>query len=642
MKSLNIRQRMVWAVVLPVLLIAGLLTAVFLTARMSDLDKSYHLKSQALVRQLAVSSEYGLFSANIVQLQVLANAALRESDVISVTVLDNRAMALASAGQRRFAAVPLLGRTASATFDARRRVDLLVQPVMPSPVQLDDFMEPSASGSVIKPLVLGHVVVEFSQDRLLALEYEMLFLGLAVLALGLLVAGLLAIQLGQGVMGPIASVSKLIERIGHGDFSARNDISPSDPLRNLQIVLNQTAERLASSREDLEQRITLATEALREKKEEAENATLSKSRFLAAASHDLRQPTHALGMFVARLTQLSHDAQTSSLIKNLERSVQAMQDLLDTLLDISRLDAHAVPVQLSSFAIEDVFEKLRVTFAVLAQAKGLSLHVRPSPLWVRSDVALLHQVMINLVSNALKYTPKGGVVVACRMLSGGQKIRIEVWDSGQGIAAEHHQAIFTEFFQVGNAERNRTHGLGLGLNIVQRTLKLLGHSLDVCSRLGQGSRFAVELPLAPVGLALPLSKQDIMAPLLEFEGCQVLLVEDDLLASAALESLLASWGCELRCAVGLPEALAQLKDGWVPNLVISDYRLPDGANGIDTIEQVRAWVGEATQACLMSGDMNQDLNEASKAASLTLLHKPVRPAKLRSLIRHLLVAKAAL
>ena len=636
MKSLSIRQRMLCAVVLPVLLIAGLLTAVFLTARMDDMDKAYHLKSQALVRQLAVSSEYGLFSANIVQLQVLANAALRESDVISVTVLDDRGVALVSAGQRRYAAVPSLGRAASATFDARRDIDLLVQPVVPSPVQLDDFMESSSSRAVIKPLVLGHVVVEFSQDRLLALEREILLLGLVVLALGLVVAGLLALQLGQGVMGPISSVSKLIERIGHGDFSARNDILPSDPLRNLQIVLNQTAERLASSREDLEQRITWATEALREKKEEAENATLSKSRFLAAASHDLRQPTHALGMFVARLAQLPHDSQTSGLIKNLEASVLAMQDLLDALLDISRLDAHAVPVQLSSFPIEDVLEKLRASFALVAQEKKLRFHVRSSPVWVRSDAGLLYRVLMNLVSNALKYTQTGGVVVGCRLTSGGQNIRLEVWDSGQGIAPEHHQAIFTEFFQVGNAERNRSRGLGLGLNIVHRTLNLLDYSLNLCSHLGQGSRFAFDLPCAMPGPSLGMVRQVDQTPPQEFEGCQVLLVEDDVLALAAVESLLASWGCKVRCAEGLAEALAQLQGGWVPDLIISDYRLPDGANGFETISQVRDLAGEAIAACLMSGDMNQELNLASKAAQLTLLHKPVRPAKLRSLIRNLL------
>ena len=640
MKSPSIRQRMLWAVVLPVLLIAGLLTGVFLSARMNDLDKAYHQKSQALVRQLAVSSEYGLFSANIVQLQVLASAALRESDVISVTLFDDRGVALVSVGQRRYANAPYLGRTAIATFNSQGSVDILVQPVVPSPVQLDDFAEPSTFGAEIKPLVLGHVVLEISQDRLLALEHEMLWLGLAVLALGLVVAGLLAIQLGQGVMGPIASVSKLIERIGHGDFSARNDVLPSDPLRNLQIVLNQTAERLESSRDDLEQRITSATEALREKKEEAENATLSKSRFLAAASHDLRQPTHALGMFVARLAQLPHDSQTSGLINNLEDSVLAMQDLLDALLDISRLDAHAVPVQLSSFPIENVFEKVRATFALVAQEKELRFHVRSSAVWVHSDAGLLHRVLMNLVSNALKYTQTGGVVVACRLSSGGQKIRLEVWDSGQGIAPEHHQAIFTEFFQVGNVERNRSRGLGLGLNIVHRTLKLLGYPLNLCSHPGQGSRFSFEVPTAMPGFALGLARQEDTAPLQEFEGCQVLVVEDDVLALAALESLLASWGCQVRGAVGLAEALAHLNGGWVPDLIISDYRLPDGANGFDMIRQVRDLAGEDIAACLMSGDMDQALNLASKEAQLTLLNKPVRPAKLRSLIRNLLKAAA--
>jgi len=314
--------------------------------------------------------------------------------------------------------------------------------------------------------------------------------------------------------------------------------------------------------------------------------------------------------------------------------------LLDALLDISRLDAHAVPVQLSSFPIENVFEKVRATFALVAQEKELRFHVRSSAVWVHSDADLLHRVFMNLVSNALKYTQTGGVVVACRPSSGGQKIRLEVWDSGQGIAPEHHQAIFTEFFQVGNVERNRSRGLGLGLNIVHRTLKLLGYPLNLCSHLGQGSRFSLEVPTAMPGLALRLARQEDTTPVQEFEGCQVLVVEDDVLALAAVESLLASWGCQARGAVGLAEALAHLNGGWVPDLIISDYRLPDGANGFDTIRQVRDLAGEDIAACLMSGDMDQALNQASKAAQLTLLHKPVRPAKLRSLIRNILKASA--
>ncbi len=635
MKPLSILTRMLLAVLLPVLLISGLLTAVFLTARMGDMDKAYHQKSQALIRQLAVSSEYGLFSANVVQLQVLVNAAMQESDVVSVTILDDRGLTLLTAGQSRLTHFPLLGYAPSATFDTRRGVDLLVQPVFPSAVQLDDLLGTSLSGVALKPALLGHILVEFSQEALLVREREVWVLGLFVLALGLVLAGFLAFKLGQGVMVPIFSVSELIKRIGLGDFSTRNPLLPNDPLRELQIVLNHTAERLATSRDDLEQRIRMATEALREKKEEAETATLSKSRFLAAASHDLRQPTHALGMFVARLAQLPHDPQTTGLIRYLESSVHAMQDLLDGLLDISRLDAHAVPVRLSSFPIEDIFEKLRASFVLNAQEQKLTFHVRPSKVWVQSDAGLLHRVLINLVDNALRYTQMGGVVVACRLLPGGEKIRLEVWDSGQGIAPEHHQAVFTEFFQVGNAERNRTQGLGLGLNIVKRTLKLLDHPLALCSHLGQGTRFSFELPTASPDLAR-LTPQEVTAPAREFEGRQVLLIEDDVLALAALESLLASWGCELRCAVGAVQALAHLGRGWVPELIISDYRLPEGANGIDTIAQVRAQVGGDLPACLMSGDMNLDLSEASKAAQLTLLHKPVRPAKLRSLVRHLL------
>ena len=636
MKLLSFRRRMLWTVLLPVLLIAALLTSVFLNARVDDMADAHRMKSQALMRQLAVSSEYGLFSANAVQLQLLANAALREADVVSVTLLDDRGVALVTAGKRRFTHFPALGKTPTALLGGKSRIDLLVQPVFPSAIDMGDLMGAPAADAALVPRLLGHVLLEFSQEGRLAREHEILLLGLAVFAFGLVLSGLLALQLAQRVMHPIASVSNLIERIGLGEFSARNEVLSNDPLRGLQLVLNQTAERLQSSRSDLEQRIESATQALREKKEEAEQATLSKSRFLAAASHDLRQPTHALGMFVARLAQLPHDPQTAGLIRHLESSVQAMQDLLDALLDISRLEANAVPVQFSSFAIEDVFEKLRGSYSLLAQEKDLRFLVRASDLWVRSDAALLHRVLMNLVSNALKYTDTGGVVVACRLACGGKTIRLEVWDSGLGIAPEHHHAIFTEFFQVGNAERNRSQGLGLGLNIVQRTLTLLGYSLKLCSRPGQGSRFSFDLPVVTPGLALPISHQAVTTPHMAFNGSKLLVVEDDLLALAGLESLLESWGCEVRCAASLPQALVHLNAGWVPDLIVSDYRLPGDVNGFDVIRKVRETVEVAMAACLMSGDVNQDLTQTAKLAGLTLLNKPVRPAKLRSLIRHLL------
>jgi CheY-like chemotaxis protein len=255
---------------------------------------------------------------------------------------------------------------------------------------------------------------------------------------------------------------------------------------------------------------------------------------------------------------------------------------------------------------------------------------------VLSDPILLYQILMNLLMNALRYTQTGGVVIACRVSTASQTARIEVWDSGIGIAPEHQQSIFTEFFQVGNTERNQRKGLGLGLNIVQRTAELLGHPLQICSHLGRGSRFSIELPFVAAGVTSvitgPLENKSVNS----LDGYKVLLVEDDLLALTGLASLLESWGAAVYVAESFVQAMGHIEVGLLPDLIISDYRLPGAVNGIESVNQLRAALGKKIPACLISGDMDEGLLRSVKEAHLTLLHKPVRPAKLRSLIRSLI------
>ena len=367
----------------------------------------------------------------------------------------------------------------------------------------------------------------------------------------------------------------------------------------------------------------------------AEDANRAKSLFLAAASHDLRQPTHALGMFVARLGQLEHSTETSHLIERLDTSVQAMRDLLDALLDISRLDAGAVPVHLQAFALSDVFDQLQTELALVSAEKGLSLRVRPCNVWVLSDPVQLHRILLNLLSNALRYTSAGAVLLACRVTQGGRSARIEVWDSGIGIAPEHQEAIFKEFYQVGNVERDRRKGLGLGLNIVQRTAVLLQHKLQMWSQPGVGSRFSVEVPLVPIGAVVERRRPERAQPLADLANLVVLVIEDDALVRESLVCLIAAWRAVVVAAEGLSAALSYLEAGLVPDLIISDYRLRDGENGIAVLQQLRKQAGRAVPACLISGDTDPALLLAVRQAGLTLLHKPVRPAKLRSLIARL-------
>ena len=637
MKMEEIRSRMLLAALLPVTVLTVLLSGVFLVTRVDDIGEAHSQRARSLARQLATASEFGLFTANFAQLQTIASRALRESDVRSVAIMNPQGEILVRAGKPGYTTPPNLTRQESEISDHATRTDLLVQPINSSQVTLDDLYEAKPADTIAAPQLLGYVLLELSREALLQRERYVLSVGL-IIALGLLLfGGFLAVRLGRGVIHPILRVSRMIERIGLGELSARTTVLLDDPLRELQLGLNQMAERLESGRQDLEQRIAVATLELREKKEEAETATLAKSRFLAAASHDLRQPTHALGMFVARLSQLPHDAETRNLIGNLEASVRALQDLLDALLDISRLDAQAVQVQLRPFALADVFEQLRVGLTPTAFEKGLRLRVRPTDVWVESDPGLLHRILLNLMVNAVRYTREGGVLLACRLADNGQLARIEVWDSGIGIALEDHQAIFKEFFQVGNTERDRNKGLGLGLNIVERTAHLLGYRLQLRSTLGLGNRFSIEVPLAPPGAARDVPNPLDAKTFDDLAGLLVLVIEDDALAREALVSLLVSWGVVVGVAEDLSSALWQLQNGLVPDVIVSDYRLRDGENGIETVRQLRVAVGKPIPACLMSGDTDPNLMQSAKEAGLTLLHKPVRPAKLRSLIRRLAV-----
>ncbi|WP_394756864.1 ATP-binding protein [Rhodoferax sp.] len=641
MKLAGIRNRMLLAAVLPVALIAVLLAAVFLLTRVDDMTTAHNQRARSLARQLATASEYGLFSGNVSQLQILAGGALGEADVRSVAIVNTQGQVLAHAGTRHYVAPPLLDRQEREQFEPHADMDLFLQPVAATQVPLDDLFQGqiNASGDAgrarsAQPL-LGHVLIEFSRAALNQRAHQTLWTGIAITLGGLLFGVLLAVQLGRGVIRPIARVSRLIESIGAGELSARAPVLPDDPLRELQQGLNLMAQRLESGRDELEQRIATATQALREKKEEAETATLSKTRFLAAASHDLRQPMHALGLFAARLAQLPHDATTAHLIGNLEASVLALQDLLDGLLDVSRLEAHAVQPQVRPFALTELFEQLRAGSALTAQQKGLGLYVRPTQVWVLSDSALLHRILLNLLSNALRYTPAGSVLLACRSCADGQHVRIEVWDSGIGMAPEHQPEVFTEFYQVGNSERDRNKGQGLGLSIVERSAQLLGYPLQMHSSPGRGTRFSLRVPLAQPDLALERRSPLRPRRFEDIAGLRVLVIEDDQLVCDALVSLLVSWRVEVAVADGLATALALLNGGAAPDVIVADYRLRDGENGIEVIHQLRAAAGQPIPACLVSGDTDASLVQAAAAAGLTLLHKPVRPAKLRSLLRRL-------
>ena len=375
-------------------------------------------------------------------------------------------------------------------------------------------------------------------------------------------------------------------------------------------------------------------EQLRVEKEQAITDSLDKSRFLAAASHDLRQPMHAMALFVEELRNEVSTPQQSRLVKLIEESAHAMSGLLDSLLDISKLDAGLVKPFIRPLDIGQLLARLKQEYVPLAAQQDVQLSIRPCSSLIESDAILLERILLNLVGNAIRYTPKGGrVLLACRKR--GQRLRIEIRDNGIGIPADKQQLIFREFVQLDNAERSREKGLGLGLSIVQRLCNLMHCSLYLRSALGTGSVFAIEIPLSETAVKTEpqITLPDHVPAVAEMKNAhdmQILIVEDDPLVQVSTQGLLASWGYEVHVAASLTQA-RQLFSSIAPDLLICDYRLPDG-NGIQVVQAAEASYRKKIPCILISGDTSPEVLKEVKAQGWHLLHKPVRSAKLKSLL----------
>ncbi len=363
----------------------------------------------------------------------------------------------------------------------------------------------------------------------------------------------------------------------------------------------------------------------------AEEASRAKSRFFAAANHDLRQPLHSLGLFATALRNGSHGRAGLKLVDQILACTDSLERLFDNLLDISRLDAGQVAVKRTIVPLNDIFARLRSMFSSPAQEKNLQLRLRPTPLHVNTDSTLLLRVLSNLLSNALRYTEKGGIVVGCRRR--GDKVRIEVWDTGMGIPVEHQERIFEEFYQLNNPERDRTRGLGLGLATVRRIAQLLDHPVQVRSRVGKGSCFSIEVPIAdPAQLPAPTTTVEQKVPNL-LGGKFIVVIDDEASVRLGMQSLLESWGCKCLTASNAAEALANM-DGRTPDFIIADLRLRGEDTGIEAIKTLRAELGENIPAVLVSGDTATEQLRKVSAAGLTLMHKPLKAVRLRALLNH--------
>jgi signal transduction histidine kinase len=376
---------------------------------------------------------------------------------------------------------------------------------------------------------------------------------------------------------------------------------------------------------------------LQEKSRQLESANLAKSRFLAAASHDLRQPLHALNLFVAQLRDESDPGERSQLIARICAAVSAMNELFETLLDMSRLDAGVLEPNLTEFPIERLLKRIETTFTESAREKGLRLGVVSSSAWVRSDFILLERIVLNLVSNAVRYTRDGGVVIGCRHR--GIRLRIDVWDSGPGIPKDQQRHIFCEFYQIGGRQPDSRAGLGLGLSIVDRLGQLLGHPVELASRPGKGSCFSISVPLVATRRVTAEAVEPPATIADPARGRLIVVIDDDALVLESMRGILQSWGCRVVTGASDTAALAQLaQEGGQPDLIISDFRLANGRAGVEAIERLRGVLDTAIPAFLISGDTGPERLREARASGYHLVHKPVPPMALRTTLNRLLRA----
>lgn len=418
----------------------------------------------------------------------------------------------------------------------------------------------------------------------------------------------------------------------------------------------RTAEALHQAYQNLEQRVRERTtelttlnsqllreidersrveSRLREAKLEAEQANLSKTKFLAAVSHDLLQPLNAARLFTSALLERREPVANAILVRNVSNSLEDVENLLGTLVDISKLDAGVIKADIAPFALSELLENLAVEFAQVAISEGLRLEFVPCSALVRSDIQLLARILRNLLSNAIRYTTTGRVVLGCRRHR--QRLSIEVWDTGIGIAENKLEEIFQEF-KRGDVQRpHQDRGLGLGLAIVEKIAGILGHKISVRSTPGKGSMFAVEVPLT-LSAPKPQIQLPMTEPMLErLRGARIWVLDNDAAICAGMRTLLESWGCQVVTALSEQDLARQVENYHSDaDLLIADYHLDNDKNGVDAVATINARRGSPLPALMITANYSNELKLQMRELGHTLMHKPVRPMKLKTAISHLL------
>ena len=484
-----------------------------------------------------------------------------------------------------------------------------------------------------------------------------------VLAFGIVAAFLASLLLARRLAKPILLLRDGAQRLGSGDLSAKIEIESRDEIQSVATAFNGMADSLRTLYESLESKVLARTrdlaqaneqistqarelsvlncklgvqlEELKVKREAADRSNAAKTRFVAAASHDLRQPMHAVGLLVGILAERQISPEISSLLNKIQHSVSALENLFETLLDISRLDAGIVTPQLICVSLDSLLESVELAHWQAAADKGLTLRVHRPRTLVHTDSALLLSMLGNLVSNAIRYTERGHIDVFCRKSE--QFVTVYVCDTGIGIPAAELEFIFEEFYQLSDAHRARGQGLGLGLAIVRRTAELLGYGLSARSSMSAGSVFGIRLPIATADQFRQMIPASVGAQDSPLTGAFIVVVDDDQESRFATEAIFKSWRCHViagSCGAGVRHELSQhLRQ---PDLIVADYWLGNGETGLAIIQDLRRDAEMQIPAIILTADHDVARAVVAQAQDIVFLQKPANAQRIRRVVMDLI------
>lgn len=617
----SIRNRILLAALAPLLIAVLGVGALLLTRHAQDIERNLVERSISLARQIAMLAELPLATGSRNSAQAVADFIERSGGTVGLSLVDRSGVTVDNRGNVGAAALRILeARPLSVQVEREANLISVVHPV----VLFSSPAGASAASASAGEQRVGWVALAVSRAEARQSVARLWWTGAGILLLATLLSLVLVRLATNSVARPLATLSDALSSVAKDDFSVVLPESGRGELRALAVNFNRMTQALQSARLGLRNDVARATDALAMRTREAESANSAKSRFLAAASHDLRQPAHALSLYTAALRhglrQQPNQVQDALLpaVDGMQAASRSLDALLNAVLDISRFDAGVVTPELQEVSMRPLLNEVLTVLGSSASERALKLRSRTPDIAVVTDPTLLRRILDNLLSNAIRFSRSGGILVSVRRRI--DHTLVQVWDQGAGIAPIHLPLIFDEFYQVKRNDGGQG-GMGLGLAIVSRAVQLLGGEIKVRSEVGRGTCFSLRLPGSCVQ---PRAKAREFTPTLESMRRRVLVLDDDALIRDSMRTLFESMGFKPTVEPTLPALLPIAKQARTEiAAILVDYRLQDGFTGIDAARRLRDATGGEVPVIIITGDTSPDRLRTLRQSGFPIIHKPL-------------------